>query len=78
MVERGRNGPGAGDFCMMPVEGVLVEGEGAWEGVEGGIGGGMSRRRGGCLLGRKRGQGEQRSGGEQNFARCWFNGNLEA
>ena len=26
MVERGRNGPGAGDFCMMPVEGVLVEG----------------------------------------------------
>jgi hypothetical protein len=27
------------------VEGVLVEGEGAWEGVEGGIGGGMSRRR---------------------------------
>ena len=23
-------------FCMMPVEGVLVEGEGALEGVEGG------------------------------------------
>ena len=30
---------------MMPVEGALVEGEDAWEGVEGGIGGGMSRRR---------------------------------
>ena len=33
---RGGKGPRAWDFCMMPVEGVLVEGEGALQGVEGG------------------------------------------
>ena len=45
MVERGRNGPGAGDFCMMPVEGVLVEGRmpvKAGEGGKGKIGAGGS------------------------------------
>ena len=38
MVERGRNGPGAGDFCMMPVEGVLVEGRMPVKAGEGGKG----------------------------------------